>query len=257
MTVWSAGVFTGELSADYTQVELHPGDGGHVFGMGDIGLANGELGGPPILTTARQYGSIRLTVQVLDEEPALDPSWDAAVEFSLHTGESVSVTGWAGEGIIAVPLPPAVDVRVRYVVLDGQVAQDQSAEDHTAEGGVGPERYLVQVWPGTQAAPRVVVSSSPWSQYWTFGGPATDLLAELADIPDPGRLVVVIDRALAAHPDVARRLRASDARYRVGVIRYLQELFRVTYSTGAYDDVRDDHERLGHLIDERARLRDP
>jgi hypothetical protein len=29
------------------------------------------------------------------------------------------------------------------------------------------------------------------------------------------------------------------------------------YDTGAYDDVRDDHERLGRLIDERARLRDP
>jgi hypothetical protein len=32
----------------------------------------------------------------------------------------------------------------------------------------------------------------------------------------------------------------------------MQELFRITYSTGAYDAVRDDHERLGRLIDERA-----
>jgi hypothetical protein len=83
------------------------------------------------------------------------------------------------------------------------------------------------------------------------------LLAELADVPDPDRLVVVIDRALAAHPDVAGRLRAGDDRYRVGVIRYLQELFRITYSTGIYDDVCHDHKRLGRLIDERARLRDP
>jgi hypothetical protein len=252
LTAWPAGVVAGELPADYSQVELHPGDGGHVFGMGDIGLASGEFGDHAILTAARQYGSIRLTVQVLDEEPALDPSWDAAVEFSLHTGESVSVTGWAGAGIIAVPLPSAVDVRVRYVVLDGQVAQDQAAGD-----GAGPERYLVQMWPGTQVPPRVVVSSSPWSQYWTFGGTAAGLLAELADVPDPDRLVVVIDRALAAHPDVAGRLRAGDDRYRVGVIRYLQELFRITYSTGIYDDVCHDHKRLGRLIDERARLRDP
>jgi hypothetical protein len=252
LTAWSAGVVAGELSADYSQVELHPGDGGHVFGMGDIGLANGGFGDYAFLTTARQYGSIRLTVQVLDEEPALDPSWAAVVEFSLHTGESVSVTGWAGEGIIAVSLPSAVDVRVRYVVLDGQIAQDQAARD-----GAGPERYLVQMWPGTQAPPRVVVSSSPWSQYWTFGGAAAGLLAELAGVPDPGRLVVVIDRALAAHPDVAGRLRAGDDRYRVGMVRYLQELFRITHTAGTYDDVRDDHERLGRLIDERARLRDP
>ena len=75
--------------------------------------------------------------------------------------------------------------------------------------------------------------------------------------PDPGRLVVVIDRALAAHPDVAGRLRAGDDRYRVGVVRYLQELFRITHTAGTYDDVRDDYERLGRLIEERARLRDP
>lgn len=256
MTAWPAGAFAGELTADYQQVELHPGDGGHVSGMGDIGLANGEFGDLAILTTARQYGSIRLTVQVLNEEPALDPSWDAAVEFSPHTGESVSVTGWAGAGIIPVPLPSAVDVRVRYAVLDGQITQDQ-ATAAAAGDGAGPERYLVQMWPGMQAPPRVVVSSSPWSQYWTFGRAAADLLAALAGVPDPDRLVMVIDRALAAHPDVAARLRAGDDRYRVGVIRYLQELFRITHSAGIYDDVRDDHERLSRLIDERAQLRDP
>ena len=64
-------------------------------------------------------------------------------------------------------------------------------------------------------------------------------------------------QALAAHPDVAGRLRAGDDRYRVGVIRYLQELFRITHSTGISNDVCHDHERLGRLIDERARLRDP
>src|SRR2546421_5491734 len=86
LTAWSAGVLSGELSADYSQVELHPGDGGHVFGMGDIGLANGEFGDHAILTTARQYGNIRLTVEVVGEEPAVDSSWDAAVEVSLRTG---------------------------------------------------------------------------------------------------------------------------------------------------------------------------
>ena len=52
LTAWSAGVVACELSADYSQVELHPGDGGHVFGMGDIGLANGGFGDYAILTTA-------------------------------------------------------------------------------------------------------------------------------------------------------------------------------------------------------------
>ena len=252
MTGWSAGVVGGELHADYSQIELHPGRGGHVFGMRDIGLANGEFGDHAILTVTRQFGRIRLVVQVHDQEPATDPAWDAAVEFPLRTGQSMAVTGWGGSGVIAVPVPHGVDVRVRYVVLDGQVASDQAAE----ESASGPERYLVQVWPAVQAPPRVVVSTSPWSQYWTFGPEASDLLIELTDVPDPERLAVVIDRALDAHPDVAEGLRAGDQRYRVGVIRFLQELFRVTYSTGAYDDVRDDHEQLAHLIDERVRLRE-
>jgi len=57
----------------------------------------------------------------------------------------------------------------------------------------------------------------------------------------------------AAHPDIAERFRAGDDLYRAGVICYVQALFRITHSTDGYDDVRDDHERLGHLINERAR----
>jgi len=111
------------------------------------------------------------------------------------------------------------------------------------------------VWPAAPTPPRVVASTSPWSQYWTFGPAANDLLAELADVPDPDRLVVVIDRALAAHSHVAEKVRAGDQRYRLGVIRYLQELFRVTSFTGTYDNVRDDSEHPAQVIDERARLR--
>lgn len=246
----SPGVVSGEVYADYSQIELHPGQGGHVFAMGDIGLATGEFGEHVTLTTARQYGNVHVAVHILDEEPMLDPVWDAVVEFPIHTGESVSVTGWAGSGTIAVPMPPALDVRVRYVVIGTQIGWDQPA---APRGSVAPERYLLQAWPAAQQAPRIVASTSAWSQYWTFGAPATALLAELADLPDPDRLAVVIDRALAAHPEVAARLGAGDDRYQAGIIRYVQELFRITYYTGAYDDVRDDHERLGRLIDERAR----
>ncbi|MBL8929335.1 MAG: hypothetical protein JNL54_04350 [Kineosporiaceae bacterium] len=66
--------------------------------------------------------------------------------------------------------------------------------------------------------------------------------------------MVVIDRALAAHPCVAAHVRAGDRRFHVGLIRYLQELFSATYTSDTYADLRDDHERLAHLIDERARL---
>lgn len=251
MTAWTPGTVVGDLDADYHQVELHVGLGGQPYQVGDLGLMNGEFGDHVTLTVARQYGTMRFQVEVTDLEPPLDPSWDAVAEFSLRTGEPVVLTGWAGGGSLTVPVPPEVDARLRYVVLGGEVVADHPPTE--TQDGVGVDRYLVQVWPNAPAVARVVVSTSPWSQYWTFGQEASQLLIELADFPDPDRLVQVIDRALAVHPDVAQQIRGGDERYRVGVIRYLQELFRITFFTGAYDDVRDDHEHLALLIDQRAR----
>ncbi len=246
---WTPSSTSGEVDADYSQIELHPGDGGVAALEGDVGLANGEFGELVVLTVAREYGPAHVEVQVLAAEPAPDPAWDAAVELSLRTGEGMRVTGWSGVGLVPVPVPADVGVRLRYVVIGGQATKD-GAWDGTRSG---PDGYLVQVWPAPEEPPRVVASTSPWSQYWTFGAEARELLVELADVPDPDRLVVVLDRALAAHPDVAEHLRRGDGRYRSGVIRYAQELFRITHASGAYADLRNDHERLGDLIDERAR----
>jgi hypothetical protein len=49
-----------------------------------------------------------------------------------------------------------VDVRVRYVVLDGQIAQDQGTQGE----GAGPDRYLAQMWRAAPASPRLVASTS-------------------------------------------------------------------------------------------------
>lgn len=249
MTWGADAAATGDLTADYGQVELHPGAGGHAWIDRDEGLANGEFGEHVVLVVARQYGTVRLDVHVLDSAPPVDPAWDAAFELSVRAGDALTITGWAGEGSVVVPVPAGVEVRLRYVVVGGQEATDHPGD----EDAPGPDRYLVQVWPSATEPPRVVASTSPWSQYWTCGPSAAALLRELADVPDPGRLVVVLDRALAAHPDVVEHLRRGDERYRTGIIRYAQELFRVTYATGAYAHVRDDDEQLGCLIDERAR----
>lgn len=257
---WTAVAVTGEVDADYSQFELDLGDGGRVTGFTTaVGLAvsNGEE--HVVLTVAGEYGAIAVEVQVLDAEPAVDPSWDAAVELSVHTGESRSsrsdgvpvwIHGFAGAGAIAVPVPSDADARVRYVVLDGQMAQDLLARGY----GPGPDRYLIQMWPAASAPARIVAATSPWSQYWAFGMAAAELLVELAEVPDPGRLIQVIDRALADHPEVAERLRAGDQRYRSGIFRYVQGLFSLTYHSTVYSDVRHDHDGIGRLIDERARL---
>ncbi|WP_028045838.1 hypothetical protein [Cellulomonas sp. URHE0023] len=245
-------VNVGEVDADYSQIELGPGFGGHAYGLDNLGLANGELGENVVLTTARQHGRVAVEAQVLERQPPLDPAWDAVVEMSLRTGEGAQVCGWAGTGVVAIPVPPGIDVRVRYVVLDGQIGSEQFNRPHESDESPA-ERYLLQMWPAPPTAARTLAATSPWSQYWAFGPPAVAIIAELADVPDPDRAVVVIDRALAAHPDVTARLRAGDDRFQAGVVRYLQELFRVTYFADVYEGLRNDHERIRLLIAERAR----
>lgn len=244
-------VTTGEVLADYSQIELHPGQGGHLHGLGDVGLATGEHEHAVVLTTARHDGPVPVEVQVLDAEPPLDPTWDAVVEVSLRTGDGPTVCGWAGSGVVELPVPADVDLRVRYVVVDGQLGSEQS-RDVEVVGSSPAERYLVQAWPAPATQARTVVATSPWSQYWAFGPAAAALVAELADVPDPERLVVVVDRALAAHPEVAAALLAGDERFQLGIIRYAQEVFRVAYDSKVYDDASHDAARVRHLIAERV-----
>ena len=88
---WTVGVVTGEVDADYSQFELDLGDGGGVPGFTTpvgLGWSNGEE--HVVLIVAREYGAIAVEVQVLDTEPPVYQWWDAAVEFSVHTGESRS-----------------------------------------------------------------------------------------------------------------------------------------------------------------------
>ncbi len=255
-----AAIVTGEVDADCSQFDLFLGDGGGISGFPTaVGLATNDGDEHVRLTTARHHGTIAVEVQFLDAEPPIYQWWDAAVEFSVRTGQSWSsrsdgvpvwVYGFAGAGGFPVPVPADADIRVRYVVLDGQVTKDQPGPSGTP----GPDRYLLQMWPAAPGPARIVAATSPWSQYWAFGMAASELLVELAEDPDPGRLIHVIDRALTDHPDVAERLCAGDQRYRSGILRYVQQLFSVTFHSPVYSDVRHDHDHIGRLIDDRARL---
>jgi hypothetical protein len=238
----------GTAAADFSQFELHLGDGGAVLDEVDLGLAYDF--DHVVLTSARQHGQLPVRVDVVDQRPPVEPGWEAAVEFSARTGPGVRVTGWGGEGGFSVPVEAPADLRIRYVVEDGQAGSEQF---DTQWDEPPREHYLLQLWPAPPEPPQLLVASSPWSQYWAFGPAATALLDELADTPDPERLVLVVDRALADHPDVAAALRAGDERYRLGILRYVGELFRVTHHAGAYAAERADRSLLDRLIDARAR----
>lgn len=238
----------GVVGAAYSQIELHPGGDGWVHGPVDLGLASDEFG-PVALTVPREYGQVPVEVQVTDAPPTPATRWDTAVEWSVRTGDAVVVSGWAGDGSVEVPAPPDVEMRVRYVVLDGQAARDAL---HAGRQLPGTDRYLLQLWPAPPAAPSVLRATAPWSQYWAFGADAARVVEAFVGVPDPERLDRVVDEALRGHPDVLDALRAGDERYREGIIRYAQELFRVTYTQGTYADLRHDASELARVIDARV-----
>lgn len=242
-------VITGEVDASYSQVELHPGVGAWVHGPVDLGLASDEHGDAVTLVVPREYGTVRAEIQIAEEAPPVEPDWDAVVEWSLRTGDGVALTGWAGAGLIQVPVPADVELRVRYVVLGGQ---EESDGWHSPGSPTGQDRYLLQLWPAPPAPPQVVRATVPWSQYWVVGQSAAETVTALSHVPDPARLAAVVDEALRRHPDVLGHLRAGDGRYRSAVVRYLQELFRVTYADPVYADLRHDADAVERVIADRV-----
>ncbi|NTW40224.1 MAG: hypothetical protein HGA44_10125, partial [Cellulomonadaceae bacterium] len=91
-------VVIGEVDVDYSQLELHPGLGGHIADLREVGLVSGEFGEHAVLVAPREYGTVRVEVQVLDGPAPRDGAWDTAVEFSMRTGRGACVLGWAGAG---------------------------------------------------------------------------------------------------------------------------------------------------------------
>lgn len=248
---------TGTVAADYSQIELHLACDGEEPSAADVGAVDDSpglvnAGDWLTLTTARQYGQVPVEVQVHPEPVPLDPSWDAVHEASMQVGADATVTGWAGEGT-AVDVPVQVPGlhRVRYVVVDGQAGSDWFRDP--ARGDEQPcERYLLQLWPEPAPRDADVVAAVPWAQYWAFGPDAARLVSALVDVPDPERLVVLLDAALAAHPDVAAHLRAGDDDFTLGLVRYAQELFRLTHASPVYAEQRADHDGLLRLIRSRV-----
>lgn len=246
-------VAEGLVSADFSQVELHVDPPGSLDIDAKTGLASTTEEDYATLLVPRQHGQLPFRLEVHARPPVVDPAWDAVVELSLRGGGPVRMTGWAGEGVVQGPVLADVDLRARYAVRDGQAGSEQF---HQGRGDEPPaEAYVVQLWPSPPAPARVVRAISPWSQYWTFGPAAAGAVRRLQDVPDPDRLTALLDAALEEHPDVAARLDAGDTRYRLGLVRYAQQLFHATHTTGAYADLRSDYTALDRLIDARVDAR--
>lgn len=160
-------LMTGPAWVHYAQIYVESSDDsmpelGECFGGQQNGICGAAAPGTLFLITGLHTGKVDFAVELHDEEPPLDDSWEDVVEVSYRPAGEVVLNGWGGEGRWPLALDP-VDYRVRYCGW-GMDAGHQSAGPMDDEPLV--DRYLLQFWPAAPAPDRVIKQASAQAAYW-------------------------------------------------------------------------------------------
>lgn len=117
------------------------------------GLCGAKTSGQLVFLTGLHTGDIHFAVEWLEREPALDEWWEDVIEASIDIprGEIVLATF---EDCRDVPLPAHGSHRARLHASGLDEARALSWAD------LGPDRYLLQLWPAPAAPDTVIRQTS-------------------------------------------------------------------------------------------------
>lgn len=150
-------VRSGQADRHAPDPELH-----EYFAGQQNGLCGGAVPGCLFLITGLHTGTVGFVVELHDQLPILDDSWEEIVEVSFQPVGEASLISWAGEWQWPLELIET-DYRVRYCArgMDAGHAADTRVDDE-------PEldQYLLQFWPGPPGPDRVVKQTSAIAAYW-------------------------------------------------------------------------------------------
>ncbi|WP_455771556.1 hypothetical protein [Streptomyces misionensis] len=159
---------TGEVHVHYGQmyVESDPGivrsDLHAAFAGQCGGLCGAAVPGALWLTTGLHTGDVGLDVEVHDEAPPVDPSWEDVVEVSFRpVSQRTRLVLWAGESAWDLGLA-RTDYRVRY---SARGMDKGDAMDTRGDKEPRADSYLLQFWPGPPRPDRVVRQTSRIAAY--------------------------------------------------------------------------------------------
>ncbi|MEU2356153.1 hypothetical protein ABZ599_24785 [Streptomyces misionensis] len=159
---------TGEVHVHYGQmyVESAPGivrsDLHAAFAGQCGGLCGAAVPGALWLTTGLHTGDVGLDVEVHDEAPPVDPSWEDVVEVSFRpVSQRTRLVLWAGESAWDLGLA-RTDYRVRY---SARGMDKGDAMDTRGDKEPRADSYLLQFWPGPPRPDRVVRQTSRIAAY--------------------------------------------------------------------------------------------
>ncbi|MFF3122165.1 hypothetical protein ACFVRD_07265 [Streptomyces sp. NPDC057908] len=158
----------GEVHVHYGQiyVESDPEvcglDLDEAFGGQKAGLCGAAVAGALWLTTGLHTGSVGFTIELHEERPTLDTSWEEIVEVPFRPlSTNSALVEWAGEGAWDLDLEE-IDYRVRYCANGMQEGRDA---DTRLEEEPQLDRYLLQFWPSPPQPARVVKQTAEIAAY--------------------------------------------------------------------------------------------
>ncbi|RJQ69110.1 hypothetical protein D5S17_31300 [Pseudonocardiaceae bacterium YIM PH 21723] len=158
-------LMSGDVWVHYRQAYVQSGyefpDLDHCFGGQQNGLCGAAEPGVLYLITGLHTGEVGFAVELHEEPPPVDETWEEIVEVSFRPTGEVSLVGWGGHGHWPLELTER-DYRVRYC---GTRMEEARTLDTRGEGSE-VDRYLLQFWPGPPEPDRVVKQTSATAAYW-------------------------------------------------------------------------------------------
>jgi len=159
-------VMSEDVWVHYGQFYVHSTDDwpdlGECFAGQRNGLCGGAMPGHLFLITGSHTGYVGLTVELHEQAPALDETWEEIVEVSFRPLGDSQILGWGGEWASELDLAD-VDYRVRYC---GTRMDDGHEQDGRDEDEPELDRYLLQFWPSPPAPDQVVKQTTEVAAYW-------------------------------------------------------------------------------------------
>lgn len=158
----------GEVHVHYSQLyvvsgyELSP-DLHRAFGGQVNGLCGAATPGSLYLITGLHTGRVGFRVELHDEAPPVDDTWEDVVEVPFRpTGEPVALMQWAGEATWPLDVGDG-DLRGRYC---GHGMDRARQADTRLDGQPELDRYLLQFWPAPPGPDQVLKQTSAVAGSW-------------------------------------------------------------------------------------------
>lgn len=162
------------------------------------GLCGAGAPGGLFLNTGLHTGKVGFTVELHDQEPPADHSWEDVVEapFRPVSPETLLVE-WSGEECWDLELEER-DYRVRYCAVGMDAARRQ---DTRKDGDPQVDRYCLQFWPAVPSPDHVIKQTSKVAAYWH------DFARELPQPPTEEERALILEGEYRQHEQERAHLR--------------------------------------------------